>query len=362
MSSFKSGQIGSFVEQVKQGRTELGHPFQYNLLYDSSNTSNKIKTIAFFLTNEQSQYDREILHDQLIHYDRILSLKDINVVYHIYEIGTELILASEIVLTTFIKNTFDLVVPIGDYPTDVISIVCQTSGIDPKINFVNVENAIRTRMVGINGESLSNRTGVVRIPPSYERQIAFLRKHKPEMKNVLMLRDDHYTIVPAYDSETLAQGLVRHGCTVEPMIIMSKMDITAQLIRCINDYDAVVIDHGATIARTHILEIVRLCNMFGIPLIASDATSVYMGAAIGFGHNGYPYGRVAVSLGAQLLFARDDEKILIRELYEDENLVFNDATRRLQGIQVDISIDAALYAKSVTDKYEERFKSFELKI
>ncbi len=363
MNSFKNGQIGSFVEQVKKSETELGYPFHYNLIYDASNKSSKIKRIAFFLTDEQSRYDREALHDQLIHYERILSLKDYNVIYHIYEIGTNPILAPEVVLATLIKNKFDLLVPVGDYVADVLSSVCYTSGMDPKINFVNVENAVRTRMVGINGEALPNRTGVMRIPPSYDRQIAFLKKYKSEMKNILMLQDDHYTIVPVTEEcETLRQTLQRYGFEIDPMVIMSKMDVTAQLIRCIADYDGVIIDHSATIARTHILEIVRLCNMNGIPLIATEATSVYMGAAIGFGHNGYPYGKVAVSLGAQVLLGNDEILVNPKELYEDENLVFNDATRRHQGIQVDRSTDAALYARSISAKYEEHFNSFELKI
>jgi len=351
MSTFKDYLPKIFIEKPGVASTESGYIFRYTLLGEKSQQSGA-KQVVFFLSDDTVLYDREQIYHQMIEYHRILKVAEHDVVYRIVPIGNDPIIAQEIIAATLVKNSFDLVVSVNEYPTDMLSSVCWIWGLNPRINFINVENPILTRMVSPSGKPLENRTGVVRIQPSHNRLISFLTHYKTDIRNILVLRDSHYRSVPVDNGESLPEGFGRSGYNVQIHEIDGKMDLIAQLFKIISDFQAVIIDHNATAARPEIAQLVHLCSMNSIPRISGDATGVYMGAAIGIGHNGYPYGKLAVIPGVNLLLSKEKSVITpYREICDDQNICFNDSTRRNQGIQVKIHTDAALYAQSIIKKY-----------
>ncbi len=72
---------------------------------------------------------------------------------------------------------------------------------------------------------------------------------------------------------------------------------------------------------------------------------------MGFGNNGFPYGSALVSKALRFLLGEPMKNIPLTDIYEDENICFNTGTKNKQGLQGDISVDAALYARPVDDKY-----------
>ncbi len=340
--------------EKKAGLTDLNIIYHYHVFTNSSKKHLPVKKIAFYFTHETSPYECSIINQAIMQCEMLLQDQQFALEYYAYPLTTDVIRAQDTIIDSVAQNgdLFDLVVPIGDF----VALACRDTEhkFDRVQNyiFMNVLAPLESGVTGIFGECLDNSSAVLPERPEQYPILHFMGNYMEHIKRVLVPHDEH--CIPAYGFiNNFSIALEDFGYKVERLPLFTGKQKQGSALNYIKSFDAVVINDDSTTSRSEVRKLADLCAINSTTLLATDATSIFLGASIGFGNPGDMYGVPLAHKIAQFFQGMSLNDIDITRVPEDNGLCFNSTAIEQQAVPLSDAAYAALNAQDVAEKFKE---------
>jgi len=174
---------------------------------------------------------------------------------------------------------------------------------------------------------LTDIPGVEGVGHEYETQVETLLALKEDVKRIGLLQTHRSIAKDAVDSdrEHLVETFHKHNIEVETLEVDSVDDAE-------NKPDVICVLRDILYS-DRLPHLIAYCNKNDVTLYTSELASVYKGAALGFGDNGYEYGYEAGKIAYQIVVEGVDPKTIpVTKLYRPGELKINNQVVGRQGL------------------------------
>lgn len=199
-----------------------------------------------------------------------------------------------------------------------------------------------------------NISGVTLVSPDYSLQLEKLKALCPSMKKVVLpftpcCRDKAISVLIDRNKDLFAQACVQHDIILHVVEACSSRELRHNLSQSLQETNAdmvCVLPEASMAANLEILT--DVCTQQKVPLCAADLSSVYHGAAIGFGERGDTYGPYAASIVCDLLVnGRSLETVPVITLTHEPHMRFNVEALAAQGVDLSPQVHHLLSMSSI---------------
>lgn len=203
-------------------------------------------------------------------------------------------------------------------------------------------------------DSGRNISGVTSVAPNFLLQIEKLKALFPQMKAIALpcgQRSDDCLIQNALHKyeQQFAQACNAHDVELFPFHVSRSSNLQKELTDVLHQRSIDIVcalPEVATVAHVEVL--IDACTKQQVPLCAAELSSVYHGAAIGFGERGDTYGPYAASLVCDLLVNRRSLRTLpVISLNHQPQMSFNAEALVAQGVHLSSQVRHLLSMASI---------------
>lgn len=202
--------------------------------------------------------------------------------------GNKTLIRSEI--EEIIRRDYDLIFTIGTLPSHMMTEVMTKKGKQIPIVFTAVNNP--------EGCSGKMTTGVKELL-DFKQELAILLKYKPSIKRMLLVYNPTEPGL-VKDQREVARLTKEEGIELITVEIFQTNELIAKVLPFMSKADALLILKDNSVV-TGLDALVKLCNQYHIPLMASDLDSPDKGAAFGFGVYESDFGKEAAKKALLIL-------------------------------------------------------------
>ena len=184
-----------------------------------------------------------------------------------------------------------------------------------------------------------NVSGVTAVLPVFEDQFDMLQAILPEMKTVLLAYDAHAndkvlsTMISSYIT-AFKVACKKRSIAIKELLVDSHGRTPGEVVDYLSGVDLVCTLPEVTMF-ANIDTLVAACNKARVPLCTAELSSVYHGAAIGFGEYGGAYGPYVASIVYDMLVNRRSLRTIpVINLPSIPQMRFNQEALDAQGVQL----------------------------
>lgn len=199
--------------------------------------------------------------------------------------GNKTLMRSEI--EEIIRGDYELVFTLGTTASQMAIEVFGKKGLTTPVVFTCVNDPVGFHIAASEKSSGNMATGVREIV-DFQKEILYLLQYKPEIKRLLLVYNPTEPGLGKDQQELFRLSQERHIelTTVE---VFQTNELMAKVQPFITKTDAVIVLKDNTVI-CGIDALVKLCNRYQVPLIASDLDSPDKGAAFGYGVHEVDFG------------------------------------------------------------------------
>ncbi len=198
-----------------------------------------------------------------------------------------------------VSSDYDLVFTIGANASQTINEVIKKKKKDIPLVFTAVNNPESLGLINHNKEGSCSVTGVTE-SVNYKKQIDLFLKLKPNTKDVLLVYNPSEGSGLESDKDIVKQVFDANGVSLTVMEVYQSNEIFTKVSSVIFNFDSLIVLKDNTVVSA-IDGLVKLCNRYGVTLVASDLDSGQKGAVFSFGVQESDFGVKAAEMVSQRL-------------------------------------------------------------
>jgi len=235
--------------------------------------------------------------------------------------GNKTLMRSEI--EEIVQKRVDLVFTLGTSASQMAKEVFVKKGIVTPIVFTCVNDPVGFKIVG------DSITGVVEML-HFDAELEALLSYKPEIKKLLVVYNPAEPGLQK-DIPEIQRLLKGKGIELVTLEVYQTNELLSKVSNAMPTVDAVVVLKDNTVVSA-LDVLVKLCDSFKVPLMASDLDSPDRGAAFGYGVYEVAFGQEAAKKASQILFSGISPKAIPVTPVSEFHLRVNEAAAKRQGI------------------------------
>lgn len=224
---------------------------------------------------------------------------------------------------------FDAVFTIGTGCSVAVKQACDKQQLQTPIICVAVDNPV---LVGLSGQ---NVTGVIELT-DYRKQIDLLLTIAPAIKKVVLVYDISQGSGLEKDAIKVSGILQEHHVTCQRVEVAAISEIQGKVPGYLDNADLLMILKDNTLV-AGIDSLVKICQQYQIPLLATDLSSGEKGAALAFGVYEYDFGVQGAGLARSILEQGIAPSAIPFTDIQNMKMVVNAAQAKSQGLLCDPS-------------------------
>lgn len=234
-------------------------------------------------------------------------------------------------------RAYEAIVTVGNWCSKEVRDVLDAWQCEIPQVFCPVSDPVALGLVDSLERTGGHITGVTAVLPGFDRQVEMLKALVPEAQTVVALYD------PFLSDATMAQIIEQHrqdlesACKTHDISLrthhLKSSEVSPQWCReAIGSGDIVCTLPEPTVY-AHIESLVEACNEKRVPLCTAELSSLYQGAAVGFGEHGATYGGYAAAIIYDMLVNhRPLSSIPVIKLSQEPQMRFNQQALEAQGL------------------------------
>ena len=236
-------------------------------------------------------------------------------------------------LEDVICKDFDLLYTIGAHATQMAKEVTAKKQVLIPIVFGAVADPVKLGLVSNELFSGNNLTGSS-ATRDYAKQINFLLKVKPHVKNELIIYDPTQSSGLEKDKDEIVELLKKYSINTTAVEVYKTREIFEKIPSLLSAHDVVFIFKDNTVVPA-VDGLVKLCSRYGVTLFVSDLDSVDKGAALGFGVHEYMFGVNAAQCALEILLEHKKPSEVPIRLTNNFKFKINSKTMQAQKVIID---------------------------
>lgn len=190
-----------------------------------------------------------------------------------------------------VTGDFDLIFTIGASCTKTVKELTAKREKPIPVIFTAVGDPIGLGVIASEQSSGNNTTGISE-HQSYDEQVDLLMHLKPTIKKALLVYDPMQG-KGAKSQKELQELLAQRGVELNGVEIYNPNEIQSKVGGLITNVDVVLVQAGDNTVVSGIDALVKLCDRYGVTLLASDLNSGDKGAVLAYGVTEYDFGTEA---------------------------------------------------------------------
>lgn len=222
---------------------------------------------------------------------------------------------------------FDAIFTIGTGCSVAAKQACDKQQQQTPIICVAVDNPV---LVGLSG---SNVTGVIELT-DYRKQIELVLTIAPAIRKIVLVYDISQGSGLEKDAIKVSGILQGHHVACQRVEIATISEIQAKVLGYLDGTDLIMILKDNTVV-AGIDSLVKICQQYQIPLLATDLSSGEKGAALAFGIHEYDFGVQGAGLVRVILEQGAAPSAIPFTDVQNMKMVVNVAQAKLQGLPYD---------------------------
>ena len=210
--------------------------------------------------------------------------------------GNKILMRSEV--EEIIRKNYPLILTIGTLPSQMMHEVTTHKNVTVPVVFTCVNDPIGFHIVPSERTPGGHFTGVKELL-DFEQELSHLLRFKPGIKQILLV---YNPMEPGLgkDQQSVATILKERDISLKTIEIFQNNELMAKVSPFMECADAVLTLKDNTVV-SGLDALVKLCNLYHIPLIASDLDSPDRGAAFGYGVYEIEFGIEAAKKALKIL-------------------------------------------------------------
>lgn len=229
-----------------------------------------------------------------------------------------------------IQRKFDLIFTIGAGTTQIIAELLSKKNITIPHVFGGVDGPEFAQSMSVINP---NSTGVY-VKIDYGKQMDIVCNIKPDMKNILLVYDPSHGTGLEKDKLEVEKHLKKYQIKLKSVEVYQTNEIQQKVLGLISSVDAVLVLTDNTVV-AGLDALIKLCNRYKVPLIASDLSSGKKGALIAYGITEYDSGSGAALKALEIIENNKKPNQLIVTPIDNFRLEINKSSMNLQGLNFD---------------------------
>lgn len=192
--------------------------------------------------------------------------------------GNKNLMRSEI--EEIVRKKASLVLTIGTNASQMVAEYFNKKNVEIPVVFTCVNDPIGFNIISQDGSFSKNITGVKELL-RLDEELAALVKYKPEIKKIMLV---YNPLEPGLqkDQKEIEEILKKKEIALSTVEIFQTNELLSKASSFIQEADAVIVLKDNMVVGG-LAALVKLCNTYSIPLMASDLDSPDNGAAFGYG-------------------------------------------------------------------------------
>lgn len=210
--------------------------------------------------------------------------------------GNKTLMRSEI--EEIAQKDYALVFSIGTSASQMITKVFEKRGLEIPIVFTCVNDPVGFQIISSEQTPGKNVTGVKEML-RFEDELKALLQYKPLIKKVLLVYNPAEAGLQK-DQRKIEQILKQNSITLQTVGIFKTNELLAKVSPFMSFADALIVLKDNTVV-SGLEALIKLCDQYQIPLMASDLDSPDRGAAFGYGVHEVEFGIEGAKKALQIL-------------------------------------------------------------
>jgi putative ABC transport system substrate-binding protein len=210
--------------------------------------------------------------------------------------GNKILMHSEV--EEIIQKNYPLTLTIGTLASQMMHEVTTHKNLPRPIVFTCVNHPTEFQIVPSESSPGGHITGVKELV-DFQEELNYLLQYKPEIRNILLVYNPTEPGL-VKDQQRVATLVEERNLTLTTVEIFYNNELMVKVAPHMECADAVLILKDNTVV-SGLDALVKLCNRYRIPLIASDLDSPDRGAAFGYGVHEIEFGRQAATKALKIL-------------------------------------------------------------
>lgn len=211
--------------------------------------------------------------------------------------GNKTLMRSEI--EEIAQQDYALVFSIGTSASQMVAEVFSKKNLPVPIVFTCVNHPVEFNIVTSEAHPGKNVTGVKELL-RFEEELAALLHYKPSIKNVLLVYNPSQPGLQK-DQEEVARLLQEKNINLQTVEVFQSNEMLSKSSAFFPQADAVIVLKDNTVVSS-LDVLIKLCDRYKIPLMASDLDSPARGAAFGYGVHEVEFGIEGAKKAGKILF------------------------------------------------------------
>ncbi len=232
-----------------------------------------------------------------------------------------------------LNGEYDTVFTIGVQATQTMRELTRKKQIPLPIVFGGVDEGFKEEL---DKDDLYNITGAYD-KPHYKQQLELLTYIKPETKQLLLVCSPAYGPSLQDDIQFITEQLNKLNIQTRLVYVSDISELQAKVAPFISEADVLLIlkDH---IPVTGIDVLIKLCDIHGVTLYASDLNSGYKGAALAYGIREFDSGAQAAHKIKQIIETNKAASDIPITTIEHLKFCLNTAKMKPQGLNINATV------------------------
>lgn len=241
--------------------------------------------------------------------------------------GNKTLMRSEI--EEIARQNYALVFTLATSPSQMTREVFDKKGIETPIVFTCVNDPVGFHIVSSEETREEHVTGVKEMV-HFEEEMATLLAYKPTVQTVLLVYDPSNPGL-SKDQQQIEQILKTQGIALQNVEIYKANELLSKVEPFMAKADAVIVLKDNTVV-SGLDALVKLCDRYRVPLMASDLDSPDRGAAFGYGVHEIEFGIEGAKKAIQILVNGEHPGNIPVTPIENFTLRVNSDAAKRQGI------------------------------
>jgi len=196
------------------------------------------------------------------------------------------------------QKKYALVFTIGTLSSQMTTEVFNKKGLDTPIVFTCVNDPVGFHIVSSEKSPGGNVTGVKELV-DFEKELELTLKYKPDIHRILLVYNPMEPGI-AKDKEAVREILAKRQIELITVEVFQANECMAKVSAAMKQADALLVLKDNTVVGG-LDALIKLCNQYHIPLMASDLDSPDRGAAFGYGVHEVDFGIEGANKALQIL-------------------------------------------------------------
>lgn len=205
--------------------------------------------------------------------------------------GNKTLMRSEI--EEIVQKEYPLVFTLGTSASQMTAEVFSKKGLKTAIVFTCVNDPVGFRIIP------SDYVTGVKEMLAFDEELAALLRYKPEVKNILLVYNPSEPGLQK-DQKEIERILKEENISLKTVEVFQTNELLSKVSPAMDSIDAVIVLKDSSVVSGLDL-LVKLCDRYKVPLMASDLDSPDRGAAFGYGVYEIEFGNVAAKKALQIL-------------------------------------------------------------